>query len=244
MREATVSYLQPSIVGSRPIGERLGDVLRAVRVSWEASRSGATAAPAPPALITVEPHRRAAAPETGTATATATATSVRLPVPHRRPIELDPRWINVDDAPTTVDATGRTSPDPSKPICPVRGHTLRARLLGSFEVRIDGVEITEWHGQLGPAILRFLLAQPGRACPRDVLLERFWPDADPYRARNRLHVALTALRQATRSATSANVIQFEDGAYTIAPTFDVFVDVDVDVDELERLTDENALAMS
>lgn len=221
-----MSYLQPSIVGSRPLGERLVDVLRAVRVSWEASRSNAIAVPTTLASIAVDVHHDEAANET--------TSSVRLPVPQRRPIELDPRWTAEDDAPTTP-AIGSSDPEP---VCPLRGHTLRARLLGSFEVRIDGVEITEWHGQLGPAILRFLLAQPRRSCPRDVLLEQFWPGADPYRARNRLHVALTALRQAMRGATSVNVVQFHDGVYKIAPQLDVFVDVD----EFEQLADESQRA--
>jgi DNA-binding SARP family transcriptional activator len=212
-----VSYLQPSIVGSRPLGERLVDVLRAVRVSWEASKSNAVAVPATTTLIAIDAR----------------------PVPQRRPIELDPRWIAIDDAsaaPETKSMLGAGSSDP-EPACPLRGHTLRARLLGSFEVQLDGVEITEWHGQLGPAILRFLLAQPRRACPRDVLLEQFWPGADPYRARNRLHVALTALRQAMRGATSINVVQFHDGVYKIAPQLDVFVDVDdfeQQLDEAQR----------
>ena len=68
---------------------------------------------------------------------------------------------------------------------------MRVRLLGDFELTVDGRRTTAWHGQLGPALVKYLMAQPRRACARDVLLEQFWPGVDPDVARNRLHVALS-----------------------------------------------------
>jgi hypothetical protein len=229
-----VSYLQPGILRSRPVGERLVDVLRAVRVSWEASGSRRVA------TLT----RSGAVPQREAGDSALSVT--RLPDPHRSPIALDPDWIDEPLPVVRRRASGLPNAE-ARPSCPLRGHVLRARLLGAFEVHVDGVEITDWYGQLGPAILRFLLAQPTRTCGRDVLLEQFWPGAEPQRARNRLHVALTALRQAMRAATTINVVQFQDGVYRIAPEFEVHIDVDgadqrID-DDASALRD-HALALS
>jgi hypothetical protein len=61
---------------------------------------------------------------------------------------------------------------------------------------------------------------------RGVLMDKFWPDADPESARNSLNVALHSLRQALRSITSLPVIQFENGKYFLNPDLQVWVDVE------------------
>jgi hypothetical protein len=39
---------------------------------------------------------------------------------------------------------------------------VNVRLLGDFELTVDGQPTTAWHGQLGPTLMKFLLAQPNR----------------------------------------------------------------------------------
>jgi len=105
-------------------------------------------------------------------------------------------------------------------------HLVCVRLFGDFELTVDGQPVTAWHGQLGPALVKYLLAQPKRACARDVLLEQFWPSVDPDVARNRLHVALSSVRRALAAVTDAALVEFCDGFYRIAPVHDVDSDVE------------------
>jgi DNA-binding SARP family transcriptional activator len=106
------------------------------------------------------------------------------------------------------------------------GCVVNVRLLGDFELTIDGRRTTAWHGQLGPTLMKFLLAQPNRACARDVLLEQFWPGVEPDVARNRLHVALSSVRRALATVADAPLVEFCDGFYRIAPVHRVVTDVE------------------
>ncbi|GAA0269713.1 BTAD domain-containing putative transcriptional regulator [Cryptosporangium japonicum] len=106
---------------------------------------------------------------------------------------------------------------------------VEVRLFGGFEVRVDGV-VVDFPGRRGRSVLRFLLTRPDRRCPRDQLLEEFWPDVDGRAARNRLQVAVSGLRSALRSATNDHVIEYASGEYRIAPA----VRVRTDVEEFEE----------
>jgi DNA-binding SARP family transcriptional activator len=103
---------------------------------------------------------------------------------------------------------------------------VHVRLLGDFELTVDGRPTTAWHGQLGPMLMKFLLAQPNRACARDVLLEQFWPGVEPDVARNRLHVARSSVRRALATVADAPLVEFCDGFYRIAPVHRVDTDVE------------------
>src|SRR4029077_5416539 len=71
---------------------------------------------------------------------------------------------------------------------------LQARLLGSFEARVDGSAVASWDGRRGTSVLRYLLSRRQHACSRDELLEEYWPDVPASLARNRLQVAVSGLR--------------------------------------------------
>jgi DNA-binding SARP family transcriptional activator len=122
----------------------------------------------------------------------------------------------------------RTAPEPV-PSPPARGR-LDARLLGTFEVRVDGTAVTRWHGQRGTSVLRYLLARRRHAVTRDELLEEFWPDVDACAARNRLQVAVSGLRRAFGGVTDLNVVEYARAGYRVNPE----LDVDVDVEAFER----------
>lgn len=106
------------------------------------------------------------------------------------------------------------------------GVALEARMLGTFELRVDGVSVAASPGHRGFAVLRYLLARPGRAAARDEILEEFWPDVGVDVARNRLQVAVSGVRRALRAITPAPVVEYRDGSYRIAPGVTVHVDVD------------------
>lgn len=132
------------------------------------------------------------------------------PVPAARPGARSPAPVATPDA-TSLDL-GPTQ--------------LRAQLLGGFAVTVDGRPVERWIGQRGPMLLKFLLAQPGRTATRDRLLDVFWPDVTPTRARNRLHVALGALRRSISAVTDAAVVEHHDGSYRISGEVEVVLDLE------------------
>ncbi len=146
---------------------------------------------------------------------------------------------------TAVRAVARPIPDRAAPsgavleASPVRPEwrtTIEVHMLGPFEVRIDGRRMDDVEGQLAGSLLRWLLLRPGMAAHRDELIDRFWPEADPQRARNRLHVALSTVRRALRSVTEIEVLELQDGTYRVSPAVDVRIDV-LDVErEARRVT--------
>jgi DNA-binding SARP family transcriptional activator len=71
-----------------------------------------------------------------------------------------------------------------------------------------------------------LLIHHNQPIPRDVLMDVFWPEADPEAARNRLHVALHSIRQKLRAVTDMSIVVFQDGAYHLNPDFHLWVDSD------------------
>lgn len=106
-----------------------------------------------------------------------------------------------------------------------RDSLVEARLLGSFELRINRSAVG-WSGQRGVSVLRYLLTRRHRSCSRDQLIEEFWPDTEPLAARNRLQVAVSGLRQSLRDHTPVQVIEYADGGYRINPEMQMTVDIE------------------
>jgi len=99
-------------------------------------------------------------------------------------------------------------------------------MLGTFELRVDGVRVPASPGHRGYAVLRYLLARHDHAASRDEILEEFWPDVDVDVARNRLQVAISGVRRTLRDITPAPVVEYRDGGYRIAADVAVRTDVD------------------
>jgi DNA-binding SARP family transcriptional activator len=154
---------------------------------------------------------------------------------------LQPIGISVNEAASTpmeVHVPARSeepsaSDSTAPPLGPPSCHTLKVRLLGRFEVAIDDHPVDAWHGAKGLTLFKYLLTHRGRPCPRDVLMDVFWPDVSPDQARNRFHVALSALRRSLRAAEDIPIVEFRDGAYRLNPE----LELQVDVDDFRRLVD-------
>jgi DNA-binding SARP family transcriptional activator len=125
---------------------------------------------------------------------------------------------------------GRVVSGGPAPTRPVREGRLEARLLGPFEVRVDGTGVNHWQGRRSASVLRYLLARRQHASSRDELLEEFWPDVAPAVARNRLQVAVSSLRRVFLGVTGLNIVEYADAGYRINPE----LEVDVDVESFER----------
>lgn len=104
------------------------------------------------------------------------------------------------------------------------------RMLGTFEVRVDGIAVTAPPGHRGVAVLRYVLSRPGHAASRDELLEEFWPDVEPGIARNRLQVAVSCVRRALREVSNASILEYRNGGYGIDPS----IELDVDTERFEK----------
>ncbi len=110
------------------------------------------------------------------------------------------------------------------------GPVLSARVLGRFSVMLDGQTVDTLSSRRTRNVMAYLLTHRRAPVPRDVLMEVFWPQADPEAARNSLHVALTGVRHALRCASPEPVLQRAHDTYLLADHVTVWVDVD----EFER----------
>lgn len=149
----------------------------------------------------------------------------------RRRVSRRSRWWYLGPDRTSrrmEDGEGRCWSSTSRP---PRLSLVTVRMLGPFELAVDGQPVRVWHGYLGPGVLKFLLARPKRACHRDVLLDVFWPSVPFEVARNRLQVALSGVRRSLEAVTNVQLIQFHNGNYIVGPS----VNVELDVELFERL---------
>jgi DNA-binding SARP family transcriptional activator len=136
----------------------------------------------------------------------------------------------VDHGPRSRRQSVLAAPDRSRSSSPAERTalspaTVEARLLGTFELRVDGLSVTTWSGQRGVSVLRYLLSRRRHACPRDELLAEFWPEVAPPAARNRLQVAVSGVRRALLDVTNLYVIEYAEGGYRINPKLRVETDV-------------------
>jgi DNA-binding SARP family transcriptional activator len=102
-------------------------------------------------------------------------------------------------------------------------------MLGAFNITIGDLTV-KLPSSRGLSVLKYLLLHHKQNAPREVLMDVFWPDAEPETARNNLNVAMHSLRKALRTVIFRPVILFEDGAYGLEPNLQVWLDVE----EFER----------
>ena len=98
-------------------------------------------------------------------------------------------------------------------------------MLGIFSMKIGEATI-KLPATRALSLLKYLLLHHKQYIPRDVLLETFWPEANPELARNNLNVSLHSLRRALRTVTDLPVVVFEDGAYGLASHLQLWLDVE------------------
>jgi DNA-binding SARP family transcriptional activator len=99
--------------------------------------------------------------------------------------------------------------------------------LGVFRVYQDDKLTTDWPSGKGKGIFKYMISHRRRPIAKDVLMDLFWPGADPDAARNNLNVAIYGLRQALRAARpDFSHILFEDDRYLLNPSLTVWVDAE------------------
>jgi DNA-binding SARP family transcriptional activator len=113
------------------------------------------------------------------------------------------------------------------PVRDARGG-LAVRMLGTFDLTIDGRPVTHWHGQRTRALMQFLTAHRVRGVSRDELIAAVWPDVDEESGRHRLHQGIYELRSTLRAADpERSPIVCAGGAYGFDRSVPIWVDVEV-----------------
>jgi two-component SAPR family response regulator len=103
--------------------------------------------------------------------------------------------------------------------------------LGQFRVYQEEHLLAEWEGLKAKCILKYLVANHGTPIVKDVLMDVFWPDADPEAARRNLHQAVYSLRRTFRQRRpDLPYVLFENDSYLLNPDLPIWVDVE----EFER----------
>ena len=100
--------------------------------------------------------------------------------------------------------------------------------LGRFRIVYKGVPLPDWGSGKSKSIFKFLIAHREQPVPKEILMDRFWPDSSPDSARNNLNVAMYTMRQNLRKVLpDIQLILFQNSCYLINPDIEVWFDVDV-----------------
>ena len=108
----------------------------------------------------------------------------------------------------------------------VRVMRVQVRLLGGFEVVVDGrpVPARSWRRQSASRLVKLLALQPSCRLHREQVIDALWPDVPPDTGATRLHTAAHYARAALGEPRSVVVSQ---GTVALFPDVDVEVDVTV-----------------
>ncbi len=110
--------------------------------------------------------------------------------------------------------------------------------LGAFRVYQDHQPVSSWPSSKGKSIFKYLVMHRGRPVHKEVLMELFWPCAEPDAARNSLNVAIYGLRQALRDARpNFHHVLFENDCYLFNPELKIWVDAEEFVDRVQAAQD-------
>jgi len=133
-----------------------------------------------------------------------------------------------DDAAThPAPISGQATPMLAVPPVKADGRArVEARLLGAFEIHIDGLLVENWRGNRGRMLLAYLLLHRSRPLSRDALGGVFWPDAAPDVVRNRLHVALYGLRRDLRNLTPHPIVVHGRAGFSFHRDVDFWLDTE------------------
>jgi predicted ATPase/DNA-binding SARP family transcriptional activator len=105
---------------------------------------------------------------------------------------------------------------------------VRIRLLGGFEVQVDGVAVPAkvWRLNKARSLLKLLALAEGNRLHRDAIVEVLWPELGAVAGTNNLHQALHAARRALAEAgASAGVLRLRDGVVALCPDGGLETDV-------------------
>lgn len=108
--------------------------------------------------------------------------------------------------------------------------SVRVRLLGGFDVEVDGRPIpsSAWRLRKASELVRVLCVSPRHRLHREQLIDQLWPDRPPDAALNNLHQAIHVARSALGSNEDAahSLLVLRDGYLTLCPNGDLWTDIE------------------
>jgi DNA-binding SARP family transcriptional activator len=157
------------------------------------------------------------------------APPVEMSLPERRPPEPVERlslWQRIQSL--LRQGPDSRSPEREAPVISAEmppSLSLVVYCLGPFRVYQNDQLITDWDSLKARSILKYLAAHRRTPIVKDILMDLFWPDADPEAARRNLHQAIYSLRQMLRRGYPGFPhIQFENDCYLLNPEMDIWLD--------------------
>lgn len=107
--------------------------------------------------------------------------------------------------------------------------------LGSFALQVRERSVPSPSTQKARALLAYLILHRKTDVSRERLVEIFWPDADPQRARDSLNTAMHSIRRGLRAAD----LDADEYIFANKSVVRWNADVDLDVERLERANEES-----
>lgn len=99
---------------------------------------------------------------------------------------------------------------------------------GTFRIYRDKKLIECLSKSRAKQLLKYMILNRNKSIPKEVLMDRFWPDNDQGSARNNLNVAVYCLRQALKNKHSELIhIMFQDNCYFLNPNIEIHVDAEI-----------------
>lgn len=127
--------------------------------------------------------------------------------------------------PETTKEPGPASPTQPETTKELSSPSLVVYCLGPFRAYQDDHLITDWESLKAKSILKYLVTHHGKPIVKDVLMDLFWPEAEPEAARRNLHQAVYSLRKTLRQRRpDFAYVWFEDDCYLLNPDTSAWLD--------------------
>jgi DNA-binding SARP family transcriptional activator len=140
---------------------------------------------------------------------------------------VQPRRSDPARARSVQTAAAGLMPTPRMSVSQDSPAGLAVRMLGVFDLTIDGRRVADWRGQRTQSLMQFLAAHRHRSVPRDELITAVWPDTDEDAGRHRLHQAVYELRRTLHAVDSGqSPILCSGGGYQLDDQVPVWVDAE------------------
>jgi predicted ATPase/DNA-binding SARP family transcriptional activator len=124
--------------------------------------------------------------------------------------------------------------------------SVRIRLLGAFDVEVDGqlVPASAWRLRKASELVKVLAITPGHRLQREQAMEQLWPDRPADAALNNLHQAIRVARTALSVSDEAGqrLLVLRDGALSLCPNGNLWVDAEAFATAVHAATVASGLA--
>jgi len=108
--------------------------------------------------------------------------------------------------------------------------SVRIRLLGGFDVEVDGqlIPASAWRLRKASELVKVLAITPGHRLQREQAMEQLWPDRPADAALNNLHQALRVARTALSVTDEAgqHILVLRNGVLSLCPNGNLWVDAE------------------